>query len=88
MGTWENLSPGNAGINLVCHIHLEIRNDSAWVSSSLWSDWYLINYGSVLKRDTRKKNKTKSILRIDRPKIKKKVLLQGHRPKKELQARP
>lgn len=78
VGTWENWSPGNEGIHLVFHIHLEIRNDSAWASKPLWSDWYLINYGSALKRDTKKKKnqgqktKTKSILRIERTKKKKK----------------
>lgn len=66
-GIWENPSPGNEGINLIFHIHLEIRNDSAWVSRLLWREWHLINYGSVLKRETnKKKKKTKSILRKDK----------------------
>lgn len=67
VGIWENPSPGNEGINLIFHIHLEIRNDSAWVSRLLWREWHLINYGSVLKRETnKKKKKTKSILRKDK----------------------
>lgn len=59
VGTWGNPSPGNEGIHLIFHIHLEIRNDRAWASRPFWRDWHLIKYGSILKRDTKKKKRPK-----------------------------